>query len=263
MFRRSIPAVGAAIAVLALAAATALAAVSASNGSSVTAVVKVTPTKLSKKKPTPIKMRISTKIAAADPAEPDADPVAKETIDFDKNGSLMTKGLATCNPKLIERKSESDAIKACGDARIGDGMAKGVLVTRDTDGTPFPPSPFEAKLTAFNGPPKGHHATILLMGYMERPVPASYIMSGTITPYHKHGFGSRLELDLPVLFGGGGALQDFYLDIGATYHYKGKKQSVINAKCPASRKLKAEVTVTFKSGAKAGVPMTSSCKPHR
>lgn len=261
MFRRSIPAIGAAIAILALAAATALAAVSASNGSSVTAVVKVTPTKLSKKKPTPIKMRISTKIAAVDPAEPDADPIAKETIDFDKNGTLTTKGLPTCNPKLIEQRSESEAIKKCGDAMIGDGMAKGVVVTRDEDGRPFPPSPFEAKITAFNGIPKGHRPTILLLGFMERPVPGSYLISGTITPYHKHGFGTRLAIDFPTLFGGAGALQDFYVDIGATYRYKGKKHSVLNAKCPGSRKLKAEVTVTFKSGAKAGVPMTSGCKP--
>ena len=261
MLRRSIPIVAAAVAAAALAAAVAVAAVTAGNGSSVTATAAISPGKLSKSTFTPINLRVATKIAAA--GVPTDDPASSVEIDFDKNGKLSTKGLPTCNPKLLEAKSPSQALGACGKSVVGHGKTSGLFVGRDEEHNPLPPAPFDGEVTVFNGVPQGGKPTLLMYTSIEDPVPLSFVIPGVVSNYRKQGFGSRFEISLPVLFGGGGALRDFSVSIGKRFTFKGKRQSLVSAKCPGAKKLKARVTVTFKSGAKAAVPMRQSCTPKR
>lgn len=259
MPRRSIPVAAAvAIAALVLAATAAVAAVTAGNGSSVAAVAAFSPNKLSKKSLTPINLRVSTKIEAA--GVPSDDPVTKEVIEFDKNGKLFTKGLPTCNPKAIEAKSPELAMKACGKAAVGDGTASGLFVPRDEEGNPETPVPFDAKITVFNGVPQKHKPTLLIYTLIENPVPGAVVIPGIVYSQHKQGFGSRFEISIPRLFGGNGALSEFSVSIGKRFKFKGKKKSLVSAKCPANKKLKARVTVTFQSGTEAVIPMSQSCK---
>ena len=248
-----------ALAAVALAATVAAAAVTASNGSSVSAVATISPSKLSKKSPSPIHLTVSTKITAAGVASDD--PVAKEVIDFDKNGKLSTRGLPTCNPHRIESKSPDVALKECGKSVVGHGKASGLLVGREEEGNPLPPVPFDAKITVFNGVPQRGKPTLLMYAFTESPFLSAFIVPGVVSSYHKQGFGSRFEIAIPKLFGGQGALRDFNVSIGKTFRFKGKKRSLISATCPAKKKLKARVTATFASGAEATIPMTQSCKP--
>jgi hypothetical protein len=262
MSRRSIPIVAvAAIAAVALSAAVALAAVTASNGSSVAAVATISPNKLSKSSYTPIQLTVGAKIAAAGVATDD--PVAGVTIDFDKNGKLSTKGLPTCNTKRIEAQTLENAEQLCAKSVIGHGEATGLFVGRDREGNPEPPLSFDGKIAVFNGAREKGKPTLLLYTVVEEPVPVSFVITGVVSKYRKQGFGSRVEFELPKLFGGGGALRDFRVSIGKKFTFKHRKQSLISAKCPGKKKLKARTTVTFLSGARAVVPMTQSCKPKR
>jgi hypothetical protein len=261
MSRRLIPIAAAAVAAVALAATVAAAAVTAGNGSSVTATAAISPNKLSKSTYTPINLRVGTKIVAA--GVPTDDPVSSLEIDFDKNGKLSTKGLPTCNPKLLEAKAEREALEECGDSVVGHGKAGGVFVGRDEEGNPLPAVPLDGKIIVFNGVPQGGKPTLLMYALFENPVPLSLVVPGVVSNYRKQGFGSRLQISLPTLFGGGGALNSFSVSIGKRFTFKHKKQSLVSAKCPGSKKLKASVTVTFRSGTKAVIPMQQSCKPKR
>ena len=189
-----------ALAAVALAATVAAAAVTASNGSSVSAVATISPNKLSKKSPSPIHLRVSTKIAAAGVASDD--PVAKEVIDFDKNGKLSTRGLPTCNPHRIESKSPDVALKECGKSVVGHGKASGLFVGREEEGNPLPPVPFDAKITVFNGVPQRGKPTLLMYAFTESPFLSAFIVPGVVSSYHKQGYGSRFEIAIPKLFGG-------------------------------------------------------------
>lgn len=261
MSRRSIPIAAAAIAAVALSAAVAVAAVTAGNGSSVTAVASISPNKLSKSSFTPIQLTVGAKIAAAGAATDD--PVASVAIDFDKKGKLSTKGLPTCNAKRIEAQALDKAEGICAKSLVGHGKATGLFVGRDSEGNPEPPLTIEGEIAVFNGVREKGKPTLLLYTVLERPTPGAFVITGVVSKYRKQGYGSRLELELPKLFGGGGALRDFRVSVGKKFTFKHKKRSLISAKCPGNKKLKARTTVTFLSGAKAVVPMTQRCKPKR
>ena len=55
-------------------------------------------------------------------------------------------------------------------------------------------------------------------------------------------------MTIPPIAGGSGAITDFKVTIKKSWTYKGKKMSFINAKCPASKKLKYRGAFTYKDG---------------
>ncbi len=103
-------------------------------------------------------------------------------------------------------------------------------------------------MTAFNGVPQGGKPVVLLHSYGVNPVQTTLILTGVVTNYNKEGYGPRLDVTIPPLAGGYGAITDFKVKIQKSWTYKGKKTSFVNAKCPASRKLKYRGAFTYKDG---------------
>ncbi len=54
---------------------------------------------------------------------------------------------------------------------------------------------------------------------------------------NKEGFGPRLDVTIPLIAGGQGAITGFHVKIFKTFKYKGKKRSYVSATC-LSKKLK-------------------------
>ncbi len=217
------------------------------DGDSLTAAAKIKPKKLSKTAPTPATLELNTKVSTTSQA-------TQAVMDFDKNGTYLTKGLPICAEKKLEGKTSQEAIKACKAAMIGTGSASAVASF-------FGQSPIDvkAKLTVFNGPPQGGKPTVLVHAYIKEPVENAFFFSGVVSKRKKEGFGTRLEIDFPELFGGNGAVSEFNIKIQKTFTYKGKKRSLVSAKCPRSKKLKARIAVAYKDGEKLAVPVTQSC----
>ncbi len=239
-----------ALAVAAVAASVAVAGTTTGDaGDSLTAATKIKPKKLSKATPTPATLEIETKISTASPA-------VQAVMDFDKNGIYLAKGLPTCAEKKLEGKDRADAIKACKTAMIGTGSASAVVSF-------FGQAPQEVKatLTVFNGAPQGGKPTVLVQAYMTAPTANAFLFSGVVSKRKKEGFGTRLEIDFPELFGGSGAVSEFNIKIQKTFTYKGKKRSLVSAKCPTGKKLKARIAVAYQDGETLAVPVTQSCKP--
>lgn len=257
MSKRSMSITGAiAATVVAVAASVAVAGtVTGGDGMSLTADVKVSPKKLSKRAPGPAGIKIATKTTTRGTSGK-LNPVVKAVMDFDKNGKYFAKGLPTCNAKALESKEPDDARRICGKSRIGGGRVVADVVFFESD-----PIEVRADLTAFNGVPKGGKPTVVLYAYAKSPVPASYIFSGVISKYKKMGYGSRFEIDFPKLFGGGGAIREFNINISKKFTHKGKKRSVVSAKCPGSKKLKSRVAFTYTSGETITAPSTQRCTP--
>jgi hypothetical protein len=181
-------------------------------------------------------------------------PAVHDVIDFDQNLSLATKGLPTCNATQLQNTSTEAAEQACRSAIIGKGEATtllplGTLYTEPT------------KVTAFNGVPQGGKPVVLLHAYGTSPVQTTLVLVGTVSSYGKEGYGPRLDVTVPPIAGGNGVITDFKVKIQKSWTYKGKKMSFVNAKCPASKKLKYRGAFTYKDGTTIDATHTQACTP--
>jgi hypothetical protein len=214
----------------------------------------VAPSALFKKTPSPASLSVEVKTGSTNSTTGAPSPPVHDVIDFDQNLSLATKGLPTCNPSKLQNTSTELAEKACGSALIGSGEATtliplGVLYTEPT------------KVLAFNGVPQGGKPVVLLHAYGTTPVQTTLVLVGIVSGYGKEGYGPRLDVTIPPVAGGNGAITDFKVKIQKSWTYKGKKMNFISARCPTSRKLKYRGAFSYKDGTTIDASTTQSCTP--
>jgi hypothetical protein len=202
----------------------------------------IAPKRLSAKGLAPATLKVTTVTTSTTAANGVPSPAVHATIDFDKNAALFTKGLPTCDPSKLQNQSTENAERACASAKIGSGHAIALL--------PVGPQVYnvEQTVTAFNGPPKGGKPTVLLHTYGTTPLQTTLVLVGTVSKLDKEGYGPRLDLEVPLLAGGLGALKEFEVKISKRWRYKGVQRSFISAKCPNSKALKARGKFTYKDG---------------
>lgn len=252
--RRTLVAALAVTATAALAASIAVAGppVTGADGNSQSIDVKIGPKKLSKSTYTPSTLEVTTKVSTNQPSGVPS-PAVRVVVDFDKNAKLYTKGIPTCSASQLENVSTEIAEQNCGKAKIGKGKAAALLPV----GTKI--FPVAQTVTAFNGVPKGGKPTVLLHTYGTTPVQTTLVLNGVVSNYNKEGYGPRLDVDVPLIAGGAGALLEFNVKIDKKYKYKGQQRSFISTKCPNKKKLKARGAFTFKDGETITAYSTQSC----
>ncbi|HMI82171.1 MAG TPA: hypothetical protein VK480_10325, partial [Solirubrobacterales bacterium] len=76
----------------------------------------------------------------------------------------------------------------------------------------------------------------------------------------KEGYGPRLDLEIPLIAGGTGALKEFQVKIDKKWRFKGEKRSFISAKCPNSKRLKARGKFTFRDNESLTAYSKQTCK---
>jgi hypothetical protein len=212
----------------------------------------VAPSSLYKKTASPTALNVEVKTGKSDGGVPS--PAVHDVIDFDQNLALATKGLPTCSATQLQNTTTEAAELACGKAKIGSGSATtllplSVLYTEPT------------KVTAFNGAPQGGKPVVLLHAYGTSPIQTTLVLVGTVSSYGKEGYGPRLDVTIPPIAGGAGVITDFKVKIQKSWTYKGKKMSFVNAKCPASKKLKYRGAFTYADGTTINADTTQSCTP--
>lgn len=214
----------------------------------------VVPKNLSKTKPTPVTLKVTTKTTSTTAANGVPSPAIRAVVDFDKNASLYTKGVPTCDPAKLQSTSTEVALTECASAKIGSGSGAALLPVGDK----VLPEP--VVITAFNGVPQAGQPVVLLHAYGSSPVQTTQVLIGKVSNYNKEGFGPRLDVEIPKLAGGVGALTDFSVTINKKYRYKGAVRSYVSAKCPKSKKLKARATFTYLDGEALTAVSKQSCK---
>jgi hypothetical protein len=214
----------------------------------------IAPKALSKTVFTPGSLTVTTKTASTTAANGVPSPAVHVVLDFDKNAKIFTKGVPTCDPAKLQNTSTEIAVQQCGKAKIGSGTAAALLPV----GAKV--YPVAQTVTAFNGVPKGGKPVIILHTYGTTPLQTTLVLVGTVSNFNKEGYGPRLDLEVPLIAGGTGALTDFKVTIAKKYKFKGKQQSFISAKCPNSKKLKARAAFTYNDGETLTAFATQSCK---
>lgn len=214
----------------------------------------IRPKKLSKKTFTPGTLKVTTLTTSTTAANGVPSPAVHATIDFDRNAKLYTKGLATCDPGKLQNQSTEVARRVCAKAMIGSGHATALL---PVGGTVYN---VEQTVTAFNGVPQGGKPSVLLHTYGTAPIQTTLVLVGTVSNYGREGYGPRLDLDIPLLAGGQGALKGFQVKIDKKWTFKGVKRSFLSARCPNSKKLKARGKFTYRDGESLTAYSKQSCK---
>lgn len=223
------------------------------NGNTQSVGVLITPKKLGKKTYTAGALEATTKLTTSS-ASGVPNPTVRVILDFDKNAKLFTKGIPTCDPAKLQNTSTEVAERECGSAKIGSGTAAALL--------PVGPNIFTVNqiVTAFNGVPQGGKPVVILHTYGTTPLQTTLVLVGAVSNYNKEGYGPRLDLEVPKIAGGTGALTDFNVKISKKYKYKGKAVSFISAKCPNSKKLKSRAQFIFLDGESSTPVSVQSCK---
>jgi hypothetical protein len=255
MRKRSIPIVGFVAvlgATIAAAAAIAGPTVSGPDGNTQSVDVRIAPKKLSKTAFTAATLQVTTKTTTTTHANGVPSPAIHAIVDFDKNAKLYTKGIPTCDPAKVQSTSTEVAEQACGKAKIGGGTATALLPVGQV-------YTVNQVVTAFNGVPQGGKPTVILHTYGTTPLQTTLVLVGKVSNYNKEGYGPRLDLEIPKLAGGTGALVDFQVKIDKKYRFKGQQRSFISAKC-TSGKLKARATFTYLDGESLTALSTQPCK---
>jgi len=243
---------GAIIAALAVA-ATATAVLVAPDGNTQEIAVSFKPKKLSKTKPTPVTLEVTTKTTSTTDPNGKPVPAIEAVIDFDKGASIQSKGYPTCDVTKLENVSTEVGLEACKKAKIGGGAAT-VLLPSSKGATPE-----GLTVTAYNGKPQGSKPVVLLQAYGQSPVQVTQVLTGVVTKFNKEGYGPRLTISIPLIAGGGGALTEFHTTVFKKYRFKGKEYSYVSATCK-TKKLKARGKFVFRDGQSLTPEIKGSCK---
>ncbi|HEX3609182.1 MAG TPA: hypothetical protein VHU14_05860 [Solirubrobacterales bacterium] len=247
-------AVAVAVTVVTAAAATTSPVLNGPDGNTQSIAVNITPQKLSKKAAEPVTLNVATATSTTNPKANNGAPVpaVEAIVDFPKGVTIFNKGYPTCDAGLLQNTSTEAALEACKKAKIGSGVGTADLVVGEKI------FPVTTAITAFNGVPAAGKPVILLHTYSQSPIQTTLVLVGTVTNLNKEGYGPRLDVVIPLIAGGQGAITSFQAKIFKTFSYKGKKRSYVSATC-LSKKLKSRGQFVFKDGESLTPTLTGKC----
>lgn len=211
------------------------------------------PKALSRTKPTPIALNIEGQIKTVDGSHP---PALKEfNVETDKNGAINVKGYPVCKSGQLQSQNTANAKKVCGNAIIGEGSTKVEIAFPEQT-----PIQVKSDLLAFNGGFSGGVTTLFIHAYITVPTPASIVTTVKIKKISNGRYGTLAIATIPKIAGGSGSPTFFQLKIDKKFTYKGKKVSVLTAKCPDG-KLQARGEAVFADGTRAKAELVRTCTP--
>lgn len=180
------------------------------------------PKKLPRHEYIPASTTIFGKIKTDDGTHPSA--LREVILDIDKDAKINVKGLPVCKASQLEATTTERALKACGDTKVGSGIAHAEIAFPEQE-----PVPVSSPLEIFNGGEKGGKVKLLIHSFITVPVPAAIVTDVTIA---RKGSGLHGVAHIPKIAGGSGSVLDFRFKVGKTYSYKGKKVGYGEARCP-------------------------------
>jgi hypothetical protein len=149
------------------------------------------------------------------------------TISINRQGRVSTVGLATCPRRAIIATTTARALRRCGDALVGSGRFDAHIEIPTQ--APFPAL---GRVSAFNGVQDGRrviHAHI----FGSQPVPTAQVLTMAFVRPDRGAYGTKLSVTMPDVGEEWGHVTGFRLDLHRRYMYRGRKRSLLSARCPA------------------------------
>lgn len=213
----------------------------------------VTPQALSRTTYTPIHASLSEQVHSL------GHPPAERSlmIEIDRHLRIQTKGLPACHPQILVQWNVNPFQKECAPAKIGWGRA-----TVEVQFAEQEPAEVPGKLIVFNGGGRHGRIRMWVRGSFGDPINGALLTEVTFRPIDRGHFGWLAEARIPQITGGSGSITGFHLTIGRKYLYKGRRTSVLSARCP-NAKLRLHVDVGFENGTEREEDVTSPCRVSR
>jgi hypothetical protein len=209
------------------------------------------PAKLPAKIRTPLRLTLEGSVSGPEGSAPGIESLSFE---FDRNGTLFTKGLPRCSISSFEGEVERTK-PPCTGTLIGRGEIEFEVSFREEA-----PLRGKAPLEIFNGVPRDGHPTLVYRAYPHLPAATTLLASSTIEPGHGK-FGTRTTIDVPELVGGRGRLTGFHLELGRSWRYGDRRVSLLGARCPKDRFLAADAELGLSENASEVGELTELCGP--
>lgn len=217
----------------------------------------MSPKRLPRHGAAPVRVHVGAAIGTVDGSRP---PQLEEIIlDINRHGHLIDRGLPTCRRRQLVAATTRSALAACRPALVGQGHVSAKISLPDQA-----PLPSEGELLAFNG---RKHGQPVIYGhvYGDTPLPVT-----SVVPFYlrrAHGkFGTRLVASFPHVASDWGYVTGFNLELGRRYRVQGRRQSFLNAGCPAPPSLPgalftlARARYRFDDGRELTSSLIRSCK---
>lgn len=219
------------------------------------ATASVLPRELPEKRDAPVKLTSITRVGTKDGSM----PPALESLDFefDKHGSIETKGVPVCTMAKLAETTPQQARKRCAGALVGEGMGKARVQLPGQA-----PTTISSPLSFFNAPPSGGKPTLIAHGY-ETVLVAKTVLVPIVIERVSHGrYGFRVHIEMPEIAGGFGAATLAKATLGRTFKRGGKEVGYVNARCEGGR-LQVHGSVSFSNGDFFPSTLSSACHaPH-
>jgi hypothetical protein len=213
----------------------------------------LTPKLLSRSAYTPVGLTVAGSIRDLDPAEPQPPPLKEVLLDV-KNLAADTRGYPVCSGGMRDFRSAQDVEHACGNSIVGVGTT--------TLSIKFPEEEAMVAtipLLVFNGGSVGGTTTLYIYAYLTQPITTAIVIPIKI---EKAGNGVKSVATVPKIANGAGSVTDFALKIDKKFTYKGKKHSVLSAKCVGG-KSRVHVVSKFYDGSEVAADVLRTCTSRR
>ena len=227
-----------------LAAAITIAGAAAAAPAVQTLEAEVKPAKLPKDKYGNVGLTVT--VAATDAANPSGLPPKATTakILFDDDGRLRPKGVPTCTQDQLVNTTTEAALDACSSAKVGSGTSLAALPF----GTGGTRQDFPGVVTAFAGPSNG-----LLLHARVDDLGTTVVLPGKVSNSGTGDFGPVLDVTVPPLAGGVGAIAEFSVTV--------KRGGYLQARCKDRDKtLDVESRFTYSDSPPSSATDSQKCK---
>jgi len=183
---------------------------------------------------------LKVKTSVSDQANPTGIPPKAKTValKFDsKDFKFNTKAVPGCSASALENTTTDAAKSACAKSVVGSGNGVAALPL----GAGGARTDFPAVITAFN---RSGGSGILLHSRVGPPVNTTVVLNGSVK-------GTTLNVNLPPIAGGGGAIASFTVKVN--------KKDYVQARC-TDKKLATTGTFNFTDAPTVTVKDTQKCK---
>jgi len=220
---------------------------------------KLTPRALPRKGAAPVAVSVSSRIATTDRSQPP--PLRRLRIEINRHGHLSTAGLPVCPYRKIRTATSARALRACGDALVGQGSFEANVSLANQE-----PYRARARLLIFNGRSKGK-PVLLGQVYSPRPFATAFVIVFDLAKSRRGAFGTVLNASLPRAIGSWGVVTGIELNLSRRYRHRGKRRSFLSAGCPAPKGFRvvpfqlARTSFRFAGGRTLRSTLTRNCRP--
>jgi hypothetical protein len=216
------------------------------------ATADVAPRQLPAKGGAPVELTTVTRVSTKDGSMPPA--LARLRFQFDRHGSINTRGVGVCTTARLEGTTPKLARKRCAGALVGRGVGR-ARVELPGQGQITISSP----LSFFNAPRRNGNPTLIAHGYEAVPARKTLLVPIEIEPVRHGRYGYRVEVELPEIAAGYGAATVAEATLGRTFERRGRKSGYVTASCAGGR-LQVYGTATFANGDFFPSTLASTCR---